>query len=405
MFNFQYYMTVEKYQLYRLNPMRILAGGLVISFITGLYGCAGHAAVNNAPPSLPVVTVSALPAVTYQDFTASIEGSRDIEIRPLADGYLTDIAVDEGAYVQKGQVLFRIDKRPYEEQLHNAVANLQAAKASQENAQINVDKLKPLVAAKVVSDIQLKSAEAVYHSAQANVSQAAAQVEAARINIGYTTITAPGDGYIGSIPYKTGSLVAKGMTGALTTVSVTKEVRVYFSLSETGFLQFTEKYAGQSIAEKVRSMPPVQLVLADGSVYPEKGKIELVKGQFDKTVGAINFRASFPNASGTLKSGSTGKIRIPTTLSSALVVPQEATFEIQDKVFVYLVADSNKVVTRSLTITGKTSNYYFVADGVKQGERIVLSSQSTLLMGGLKDGMTIQPKMASMDSLLRARPI
>ncbi|WP_143309158.1 efflux RND transporter periplasmic adaptor subunit [Chitinophaga vietnamensis] len=398
-------MTAKNHQSYRLHLRQLLAGGLALSFMTGLYGCAGRAAVNNAPPTVPVVAVSALPATTYQDFTAAIQGSRDIEIRPLVDGYLTDIAVDEGAAVHKGQVLFHIDKRPYEEQLHNAMANLQAAKAAQENAQINVDKLKPLVAAKVVSDIQLKSAEAVYHSAQANVAQAEAQVEAARINIGYTTITAPGDGYIGSIPYKTGSLVTKGMPGALTTVSETKEVRVYFSLSETGFLQFTEKYPGQSIAEKVKSMPPVQLVLADGSVYPEKGKVELAKGQFDKTIGAINFRASFPNASGTLKSGSTGKIRIPTTLSSALVVPQEATFEIQDKIFVYLVADSNKVVTRSLTIAGKTPNYYFVADGVKKGERIVLSSQSTLLMGGLKDGMAIQPKMASMDSLLRAKPI
>jgi membrane fusion protein (multidrug efflux system) len=374
-----------------------------------LYSCkeGGTQAGNGAmpPPSLPVITAVALPATTYQDFTASVQGKRDVEIRPQVDGYLTAIEVDEGAYVHKGQALFLIDRKPFEQQLNNAKAALVAAEASMENAQINVDKLKPLVENKVVSDVQLKSAQATYNNAKAAVDQAQSAVESARINLSYTTITAPSDGYVGTIPFKTGSLVTKGMDGALTVVSETKDMRVYFSMSEPDFLLFKEKYAGNSVADKVKQMPPVQLVLVDNSLYPKAGKVEIVEGQFDKTVGAIKFRASFPNAEGLLRSGSTGKVRIPTSFKSVLVIPQDATFEMQGKVFVYTVADSNKIVTRPLNISGRTTNYYFVSDGVKQGDKIVLSSMSTTMIGGLRDGMVIAPQMISTDSLLKAKPL
>src|ERR1700754_943251 len=374
-----------------------------------LYSCKdGSATAGNEkmpPPSLPVISAFMQPATTYQDFTASVQGTRDVEIRPQVDGYLTGIQVDEGAYVRKGQPLFIIDKKPFEEQLNNAKAALVAARASMDNAQINVDKLKPLVENNVVSDVQLKSAQATYNNAHAAVDQSQSAVQTANINLNYTTITAPSDGYVGIIPFKTGSLVTKGMADALTVVSETKDMRVYFSMSEPDFLLFKEKYPGNTIADKVKVMPPVQLVLADNSVYPQPGKVELVEGQFDKTVGAIKFRASFPNAEGMLRSGSTGKVRVPTTLKSVLVIPQEATFELQDKVFVYTVGDSNKIVTRPLNISGRSSNYYFVSDGVKQGDKIVLSSMSTTMIGGLRDGMVVQPQMISTDSLLKAKPL
>jgi membrane fusion protein, multidrug efflux system len=328
-----------------------------------------------------------------------------VEIRPQVDGYLTGIQVDEGAYVHRGQTLFLIDQKPFEEQLNNAKAALLASRASLENAQINVDKLKPLVEGNVVSDVQLKSAQATYNNAKAAVDQAQAAVESARINLNYTTITAPSDGYVGTIPFKTGSLVTKGMEGALTVVSETRDMRVYFSMSEPDFLAFKEKYAGNTAADKVKQMPPVQLVLADNSLYPQTGKVELVEGQFDKAVGAIKFRASFPNEQGMLRSGSTGKVRIPTLYKSVLVIPQDATFELQGKIFVYTVADSNKIVTKPLSISGRTTNYYFVSDGVKQGDKIVLSSMSTTLIGGLRDGMVITPQMISTDSLLKTKPI
>jgi membrane fusion protein (multidrug efflux system) len=237
------------------------------------------------------------------------------------------------------------------------------------------------------------------------VDQAQAAVESARINLNYTTIAAPSDGYVGTIPYKTGSLVTKGMEGALTIVSETRDMRVYFSMSEPEFLQFKQKYPGSTIADKVKEMPPVQLVQADNSVYPQPGKVELVEGQFDKAIGAIKFRASFPNADGALRSGNTGKVRIPTLFKSVLVVPQDATFELQGKVFVYTVADSNKILTRPLTISGRTTNYYFVSEGVKEGDKIVLYSMATTLIGGLKDGMVITPQMILTDSLLKAKPL
>ena len=391
------------------NLWLLKGAGCLLAAITLLYGCKdGGASAGNGPmppPSLPVITVTALPATTYQDFPASVQGKRDVEIKPQVDGYLTGIEVDEGAYVHKGQPLFLIDRKPFEEQLNNAKAALGAAQASAENAQINVDKLKPLVENKVVSDVQLRSAEAMYNNSKAAADQARAAVESARINLNFTTITAPSDGYVGTIPYKTGSLVTKAMDKALTVVSETKDMRVYFSMSEPDFLLFKQKYDGNTVPDKIKQMPPVQLVLADNSVYPRTGKVEIVEGQFDKTVGAIKFRASFPNPEGLLRSGSTGKVRIPTSFKSALVVPQDATFEMQGKVFVYTVADSNKIVTRPLNVSGRTTNYYFVSDGVKQGDKIVLSSMSTTMIGGLRDGMVIVPQMISTDSLLKAKPL
>ena len=390
-----------------LWPLRV--AGCSLAAIALLYSCkdgsttAGNGAM--PPPSLPVITATMLPATTYQDFPASVQGKRDVEIKPQVDGYLADIKVDEGAYVHKGQPLFLIDRRPFEEQLNNSKASLQAAEASMENAQINVDKLKPLVENKVISDVQLRSAQALYNNARAAADQARAAMESARINLNFTTISAPSDGYVGTIPYKTGSLVTKGMDGALTVVSETKDMRVYFSMSESDFLLFKQKYAGNTVADKIKQVPPVQLVLADNSVYPQAGKVEIVEGQFDKAVGAIKFRASFPNLEGVLRSGSTGKVRIPTSFKSVLVIPQNATFELQDKVFVYTVADSNKIATRPLTISGRTSNYYFVSDGVKQGDKIVLSSMATLMIGGLRDGMVIAPQMISTDSLLKVTPL
>jgi membrane fusion protein (multidrug efflux system) len=261
------------------------------------------------------------------------------------------------------------------------------------------------VDAKVVAGVQQKTAEAAYNTAKAAVGQAKAAEQSARINLDFTTITAPSDGYVGSIPYKAGSLVTKQQNVSLTTVSETRDMRVYFSMSEPDFLQFKEKYPGNTVADKVKQMPSVELILADNSVYPEKGRVEIVEGQFDRTVGAIRFRASFPNAQGLLRSGSTGKVRIPTTYRSALVIPQDATFELQGKIFVYSVGDSNKITIKPLSIAGQTTHYYFVSEGIKAGDKLVLSSMATALFGGLRDGMVITPQMISTDSLLKTTPL
>ncbi|MCU7547769.1 efflux RND transporter periplasmic adaptor subunit [Chitinophagaceae bacterium LB-8] len=352
------------------------------------------------PPSLPVVTVINMPATTYQEYSASLEGIKDIEIRPQVEGYLERIYVDEGAYVRRGQPLFQINVRPYREKLNNARASLAAAKANLSNAEINVSKLTPLVQNNVVSDVQLKTAKTAYDAAVANVAQAQAMVASAQIDLGYTSIKAPVDGYIGRIPFKTGSLVLMNTPQALTVISDIKEVYAYFSLSENDFIQFKNRNEGNTIEEKIKKMPPVELVLPDGSLYPQKGKVQIVAGQFNNTIGAITFRAAFPNTDRLLRSGNTGKVRIAKELKTALVVPQEATFEIQDKVYVFAVGDSNKVASKPLMISGKTEAYYFVESGVKADEKIVFAG-----IGNLKDGMVIVPQPISTDSLFKVKPL
>jgi RND family efflux transporter MFP subunit len=308
--------------------------------------------------------------------------------------------VEEGAYVMQGQPLFKINDRPYNEQLNNAQANITAAKANLEKAAIEVSRLQPLVDNHVISDVQLKAAQAAYDAAKAEVNQTQAASNNAGINLGYTLIKAPVSGYIGRIPFKTGSLVGKGETSPLTVLSDVKEVYTYFSMSESDFLRFTSQSAGKTITEKIHSLPAVELQLADKSIYASKGRVELMEGQFDKTMGTISFRAVFPNAEGMLRTGSTGRIRIPQDNSGALPVPQSATFEMQDKVLVFTVGDSNKVSSQPLHIIGKTTGWYLVDKGVHAGDKIVYAG-----MDRLQDGAVISPQLLSTDSLFKVMPL
>lgn len=377
-------------------------GALV--FIAALYGCGSSVANENigaAPPQqLPVLTVATAPATTYTEYSTALEGKVNVEIRPQVEGYLEKIYVDEGAYVKQGQPLFKINDHIYNEQLNNAKSSFAGALANVQKAKVEVDRLTPLVENQVISEIQLKTAKAAYEAAVAAAEQAKAQVGNAQINAGYTFIKAPVSGYVGRFPYKTGSLVGNGESQPLTLLSDVSEIYAYFSLSEPDFIAFKNQFPGNTIEEKVKQVPPVELVLADNSVYAEKGKIGTVEGQFDKTMGAITFRATFPNKGGVLRSGNTGKIRIPKLLNSVVIIPQEATFEVQDKVFVFAVNDSNKVASKPIVISGKTSSYYFVENGIKPGEKIVLSGT-----GNLREGTAIVPQPVSIDSLFKTTPL
>lgn len=384
-------------------PLGHIFLGAVVSII--LYSCGSSAAPGAAmgampPPQLPVVAVVTSPATTYKEYSASLEGKVNVEIRPQVEGYIEKIYVDEGAYVKAGQPLFKINDRPYNEQLNSAQSSVLAAQANVQKAQVEVDRLIPLVDNKVISEVQLKTARAALDAAKAAEEQAKAGVGNARINVGYTYITAPVSGYIGRIPYKTGSLVGKGEDMPLTVLSEISEMYAYFSMSEPDFIAFKQQFAGNTIEEKVKKVPAVELLLADNSIYEQKGKISTVEGQFDRSTGTISFRATFPNAGGMLRTGNTGKIRIPQLLAQVVVVPQEATFEIQDKVFVFAVGDSNKVASKPIGIAGKTAAWYFVESGLKPGEKIVFSGT-----GNLQDGMVIVPQPISADSLLKVKPL
>lgn len=339
--------------------------------------------------SLPVYNIQSTNANTDSEYPAAIQGTVDIEIRPQVSGKLERVYVDEGTYVTKGQSLFKINEQPFREQLNNALANLHGAEAALINAQLEIDKLTPLVQNKVVSEYQMKTAKSSHRIASANLDQAKAIVASAKINLGYTTITAPVSGYIGRLPKKQGSLVSATDIEPLTKLSDVHEVYAYFSLGETDFINFKEQYSGNTINDKIKNLPPVTLILADNSAYTAAGKIDMVDGQFDKSTGAITLRATFPNPKGLLRSGNTGRVRLEIQHGDAILVPQSATIEMQDKVFVFTVDKENKVTRSPITIIGKSGTNYLIKDGVKTGDQIVLSG-----IDKLQEGQQIQPEKA-----------
>ena len=379
----------------KLNQISIMKKVTLLSLIALFFiSCADKNAAPAAPeaPQLPVLSIINEDVTTETEYPASIQGTVDVEIRPQVSGNLDRVLVDEGAYVTKGQTLFKINERPFREQLNNALASLHAAEAALINTQLEVDKLTPLVQNKVVSDYQLKTAKASQKIAAANIEQARAMVASARINLGYTNVKAPVSGYIGRLPKKQGSLVSATDIEPLTTLSDVHEVFVYFSLGETDFIKFKSQYAGTTIGDKIKNLPPVTLILADNNAYAKAGKIDMVDGQFDKTTGAITLRATFPNANGILRSGNTGKIRLGINHDDAILVPQSATIEMQDKVFVFTLNKENKVNKMPVTIIGKSGTNYLISDGVKTGDQIVLSG-----IDKLQEGQLIQPQKAAVE--------
>lgn len=362
---------------------------VLILSLFALYSCSTkpQTAVAPPPPSLPVATIESGTQTTYQEYPASIEGAVNVEVRPQISGALDKVYVDEGAFVHAGQPIFKINDLPYRAALNNALAALHAADASSGNAQLEVDKLMPLVVNKVVSDYQLKTAKAAFQVAKANIESAKANVSTAKINLGYTLIKAPVSGYIGRLLKKQGSLVSPQDAEALTQLSDVHDVHVYFSLGEKDFVSFKEQYPGGTLKDKLKKLPSVSLVLADGKEYVKQGKIDMIDGQFDRTTGAITVRANFSNPQGLLRSGNTGKIRLSLQHSNALIVPESATIEMQDKVFVFTLADSNKVKKVPIKIVGKSGTNYLVNEGIKVGDQIILSG-----IDHLQEGTIIHPE-------------
>jgi membrane fusion protein (multidrug efflux system) len=363
-----------------------------------LLGCSSPPPPPVGLQALPVLEVGSGAVTTYRDYPASMDGIVDVEIRPQVSGILQRVYVDEGNYVHAGDALFKIDAAPYQEKLNNAVASLHAAEGSLANAQIEVDKLTPLVDNKIVADIQLKTAISSRDVAIANIEQAKAEIATAKINLGYTLIPAPVSGFIGRLPRKQGNLVTPGDVAAMTTLSDVHEIHAYFAMGEDDFIRFKNLYPGATLAEKIKQLPPVELILADDSAYPEKGKIELIDGQFDKNTGAITFRANFPNKNGLLRAGNTGKVRLGLDLANQVIVPQAATLELQEKTFVFLLGDSNRVSKQPIGIAGKSGTNYLVNEGLKPGDRIVFRG-----FEHLHEGDVIRPEKmkASVASLLQ----
>lgn len=376
----------------RLNDKTLTIIILIgILFVT-IFSCSiGSSKTNNDENNaiaLPVQTIDTTTAVTVKDYLGTIEGKVNVEIRPQVEGILEEIYVDEGAVVKEGQKLFKINPLPYQEELNNALANENVEKAKLENAKLEVDRLRPLVENDVISEVRLRTAMSDYDVAKASLDQASAAVASARINLEFTTIKAPVSGFIGRIPKRVGNLVSS--SDPLTELSDISEVYVYFAMSESDFLYFRKKYGKQDstgqTTDTTQLIPNVSLIMADGTVYPETGVVDAINGQVNRTTGAISLRATFPNKDYVLRSGNTGTLQMEERQPGVMTVPQVATTELQDKVFVYTLSADNKVKQQAIAVTGKSGDQYIVQSGINVGDRIALSG-----MDKLADGMEIKP--------------
>ncbi|WGL69884.1 efflux RND transporter periplasmic adaptor subunit [Elizabethkingia anophelis] len=341
----------------------------------------GSAAGELPAPETDFVTLIQGTGDTQKEYPGNIEGIVNVDVKPQVTGYLQAVLVKEGQYVQKGQPLFRIMPDVYNEQVKNSDAGLKSALAAQATARLEVEKLRPLVDGKVVSDMQLKTAQANYNAATAQVEQAKAALGFSKINANFTLIKAPVSGYIGRIPNRTGTLVSPTDTTALTTLSDISTVQVYFSISEANYITYSKEgiFSGDS--------GNIQLILADGSVYNQKGRVEAGSGNIDKATGSITMKAIFPNPDKLLRSGGAGKIVIGRTIDNIVQLPITSVKDIQDKFFVFKLADSSKVAMVPIQIDGKTKDTYYVKSGVKAGDKIAINR-----IDMLQNGMKVQPK-------------
>lgn len=329
--------------------------------------------------SYKTMTVKTESRVLPMLYSATIRGRQDIEIYPQVSGTLQRLCVTEGQRVKKGQLLFVIDQVPYQAALNTAKANLEAAKASLATAQLTYESTKRLFDEKVVSEFDLQKAENSMLSAKATVAQMQAQVVNARNNLSYTEVKSPADGVVGELPYRQGSLVSSSMPQPLTTVSDNNQMYVYFSMNETQLLDMIRKYG--SAEEAIAKMPNLKLILSDGSVLPDSGRVESISGVIDRSTGSTSVRAVFPNKSHLLHSGANGNIEIPVAYNNVIVIPQAATFELQDKILVYKVVDGKATSANIEVAPNNDGKEYIVTKGLNVGDVIVADGAGLLREG------------------------
>lgn len=323
-------------------------------------------------PAIATQTVAYSDIDLSQSYPATIKGKTDIEIRPQVSGFITQVLVDEGQRVQKGQTLFVLDQVQYQAAVDQAAAAVSAAQTAVKSAQMTADQKQALFDKNIISEYENQLAKNDLANAKSNLATANAALTSARKNLAYTVVTAPSSGVIGSIPFREGSLASPSMAQPLTTVSDNSEVYAYFSLTEKDILDMTEN-GSKSLEQQIAQMPAVKLQLADGSIFPVEGKVATVSGVIGTGTGAATVRALFDNPNGMLRSGSTGQIVIPMHEENVIVIPQKATFELQDRKFVYVVNDSNKVVSTPVTISKiNDGKVYVVTSGLEPGNVIAV---------------------------------
>ncbi|WP_305301716.1 efflux RND transporter periplasmic adaptor subunit [Muribaculum intestinale] len=379
----------------KLNSAKTVGTSLIAGVAVVLASCGGGQQQQQMPvPQIATMTVEYGNSELESAYPVTIKGRTDIAIRPQVSGFITKVHVDEGQQVRKGQVLFTLDQVQYQAAVDAAQAAIRVAESAVNTAQLTADNKRRLYDKNIISEYEWQMADNQLKQAKAQLASANAQLVTAQKNLAYTVVTAPSDGVIGSIPNREGSLASPSSMEPLTTVSDNSEVYAYFSLNEKDILGMTDNGA-RSLNSSVDAMPPVSLRLANGEIYPEKGKVATVSGVIDNTTGAATVRALFNNPSGMLRSGSTGSVLIPNSFEKVIIIPQSATSELQNIRFAYVVNDSNKIVATPIQVSPISDGKNFiVVSGLEAGQRIAVEGVGT----SVRDGITIQPVDASTQS-------
>ncbi len=350
--------------------------------------------------ALPVYEVDSGTVVLNTAFLGAVEGKFNVEIRPQVEGELQKAFVDEGDHVEKGDKLFQIDPQPYQEELNQAIANQNVEVANLNNAQTEVDRLRPLVENEVMAPVRLEKEKSNYKVAEANLEQAKAEVANARIKLGYATIKAPVSGYIGRIRKRIGNLVAPGDNEPITVLTDVDEIYVYFSVNESEFSQLRE--TDPSVKDTVSKSrqrdigQKVSLILPDGTEYDQHGFIDANSGQVNKNTGSVTLRASFPNEDNILRSGNTVTVVRHDEKAGRILIPRKATFELQAKTFVQKLSSDNRVHRQLIEIeTEAPNNQYIVKSGLNRGDRILVEG-----LDKVSDSTKIKPLTYRPDTLV-----
>ncbi len=372
----------------------VIGRRLVLLFTLGglLSSMACSSKKSNVPArdkleEIPVYRIHARDTILQNEYVANIQAVQNVELRARVEGFLEKIYVDEGQEVRKSQILFKINDEEYKAEVAKAHANLQNTIAEAKAVELELDRIKILVQKDVVSKSELEVAEAKLDAIKAKVNEAQSAKANAEVRLSYTSVRAPFDGVLDRIPLKAGSLIENG--SLLTTVSNLSAIYVYFNVSENEYLQIRRAESSRLAKNTVR------LILSDGSTYRHQGKIETMESEFKSGMGSIAFRAKFSNPDKLLKHGATGKIILFNGVEDALLIPQKAVFELQDKSYVYIVDSANQVKMKTFVPGTRLSQYYIVRSGLSEGDRIVFEGIQTL-----KNGMTIKPKIVRVDSVI-----
>lgn len=352
---------------------------------------------NEMPPAsmdFAVQTLATSQTELNTTYPAAIKGQQDIEIRPKVSGHITALLVDEGAFVRKGQALFRIDATQYAAAANAAQAQVEVVKANISTQNLTVENKKMLREKGIISQYDYDMALNTLESLKAQLAAAQAQLTNAKDQLNFCTVTSPADGVIGEIPYRVGSLVSPSTAQPLTTVSNITNMYAYFSMSEKQMLELTRSKGG--ITAAMDSMPAVKLVLADGSEYPVSGTITAISGVIGANTGAVQMRATFANPGRVLRSGGSGSVLVPVKSAGSILVPQKAAFDIQDKKFVYVVGADSTIAPREIKVLVQNDGQNFiVTSGLKANERIVVEGVNQLKAGAKINPITPEQSEAN----------